>query len=164
MIILIINIVKSRGVTLDKVLYMLTDVAEIHFLEYPKFRRLHEKNYRDNAMERWLAFLEKDISEDTLRELVKMEPAIEKAENKLEYLSSDEEMMSIYLAREKSLHDKANMINSAEQRGLQQGLQQGREARNIELAKSLLDVPDDETISIKTGISIEWIKKFREEV
>ena len=34
-----------------------------------------EKNYKYNAIERWLAFLEKDISEDTLRELVAMEPA-----------------------------------------------------------------------------------------
>lgn len=67
---------------------MLTDVAEIHFLEYPKFRRLTEKNYKDNAIERWLAFLEKDISEETLKELVDMEPAIRKAESKLEHLSS----------------------------------------------------------------------------
>ena len=111
--------------------YMLTDVAEIHFLEYPKFRRLNEKNYKDNAIERWLAFLEKDISEDTLKELVAMEPAIKKAESKLEHLSSDEETMSMYYAREKSLHDQANMIYSAEQR------------KALEIAKSLLDVLDD---------------------
>ena len=62
--------------------YMLTDAAEIHFIEYPKFRKLADKNYKDSAIERWLAFLEKDISEETLRELVDMEPAIKKAENK----------------------------------------------------------------------------------
>ena len=45
-----------------------------------------------------------------------MEPAIKKAESKLEHLSSDEETMSMYYAREKSLHDQANMIYSAEQR------------------------------------------------
>ena len=81
--------------------YMLTDAAEIHFIEYPKFRKLADKNYKDSAIERWLAFLEKDISEETLRELVDMEPAIKKAENKLAFLSSDEETMSIYYAREK---------------------------------------------------------------
>ena len=108
-----------------------------------------KKNYKDNAIERWLAFLEKDISEDTLKELVAMEPAIKKAESKLEYLSSDEETMSMYYAREKSLHDQANMIYSAEQR------------KALEIAKSLLDVLDDETISIKTGISVEQIKAFR---
>ena len=45
-----------------------------------------------------------------------MEPAIEKAENKLEYLSSDEKTMSIYWERERSLHERANMITSAEER------------------------------------------------
>ena len=57
--------------------------------------------------------------------------------------------MSMYYAREKSLHDQANMIYSAEQR------------KALEIAKSLLDVLDDETISIKTGISVEQIKAFR---
>ena len=72
-----------------------------------------------------VVFLEKDIPEDVLRELVKMEPEMQKAEDKLEYLSSDEETMGIYLAREKSLHDQANMVNTAEQRGMEQGIQKG---------------------------------------
>lgn len=144
--------------------YMLTDVAEIHFLEYPKFRRLTEKNYKDNAIGRWLAFLEKDISEETLKELVAMEPAIKKAESKLEYLSSDEETMSIYYAREKSLHDQANMVNSAEQRGREQGIQQGREAEKFNVArKMLLSGMDIETISNITELSIEDIKILKGE-
>ncbi|MGL4761065.1 MAG: Rpn family recombination-promoting nuclease/putative transposase, partial [Sarcina sp.] len=69
--------------------YMLTDVVEIHFLELPKFRKKDDKNYKDSSIERWLAFLEKDIPETTLKELIELEPAIEKAENKLEYLSGD---------------------------------------------------------------------------
>ena len=97
--------------------YMLTDMVEIHFLELPKFRRKKNKNYRDNAIERWLAFLEKDIPEATLKELMDLEPAIEKAEKRIEYLSSDEETMNTYWERERSLHERANMINSAEERG-----------------------------------------------
>lgn len=46
-----------------------------------------------------------------------LEPAIEKAEKRIEYLSSDEETMNTYWERERSLHERANMINSAEQRG-----------------------------------------------
>ena len=97
--------------------YMLTDMVEIHFLELPKFRRKQNKNYKNNAIERWLAFLEKDIPEATLKELMDLEPAIEKAERRIEYLSSDEETMNIYWERERSLHERANLINSAEQRG-----------------------------------------------
>lgn len=36
-----------------------------------------------------LTFLEKDIPEATLKELMDLEPAIEKAEKRIEYLSSD---------------------------------------------------------------------------
>ena len=97
--------------------YMLTDMVEIHFLELPKFRRKQNKNYKNNAIERWLAFLEKDIPEATLKELMDLEPAIEKAERRIEYLSSDEETMNTYWERERSLHERANMINSAEERG-----------------------------------------------
>lgn len=131
--------------------YMLTDMVEIHFIELPKFRRKQNKNYKDNAIERWLAFLEKDIPEATLKELMDLEPAIKKAEKRIEYLSSDEETMNIYWERERSLHERANMINSAERR------------KTIEIAINLLDILDDKTISEKTGLDIEIVKKIREE-
>lgn len=137
--------------------YMLTDVVEIHFLELPKFRKKKEKDYRENDIERWLMFLERDISEATLKELMSMDTAIEKAEQKIEYLSSDEEAMRIYYERERSLHERANMISSAEARGLEKGIEQGK----IEVAKNLLDILDDKTIAAKTGLSIEEVKALR---
>ncbi len=129
--------------------YMLTDVVEIHFLELPKFRKKKDKDYRENAIERWLMFLEKDISETTLKELMSLDTAIEKAEQKIEYLSSDEETMRIYYERERSLHERANMISSAEER------------KAIEIARNLLDVLDNETIALKTGLDIDKINSLR---
>ncbi|MGL4848016.1 MAG: hypothetical protein ACRC28_03680 [Clostridium sp.] len=78
-----------------------------------------------------------------------MDEAIEKAEQKIEYLSSNEEAMRIYYERERSLHERANMINSAERRG------------KLEFAKNLLDVLDDETIALKSGLDLEEIKRLR---
>ena len=141
--------------------YMLTDVVEIHFLELPKFRKKKEKDYRENDIERWLMFLERDISEATLKELMSMDTAIEKAEQKIEYLSSDEEAMRIYYERERSLHERANMISSAEARGLEKGIEKGIEQGKIEVAKNLLDILDDKTIAAKTGLSIEEVKALR---
>ncbi|MEG0153532.1 MAG: Rpn family recombination-promoting nuclease/putative transposase [Niameybacter sp.] len=133
--------------------YLLTDVVEIHFLELPKFRKLQQKDYKENAIERWLAFLEKDTSETTLKELMDMEPAIYKAENKLEYLSSDPKTMDLYWERERSLHERANMINSAEQRG--------REEEKREIARGLKQAGVSiEIISATTGISNEEIKNL----
>ncbi|MFR4998218.1 MAG: Rpn family recombination-promoting nuclease/putative transposase [Clostridium paraputrificum] len=134
--------------------YMLTDVVEIHFLELPKFRKKKDKEYRENAIERWLMFLEKDTPETTLKELMSLDTAIEKAEQKIEYLSSDEETMRIYYERERSLHERANMISSAEERG--------KNDKAIEIAKNLLDVLDNETIAVKTGLSIEEVKELRD--
>ena len=91
-----------------------------------------------------------------------MEPAIQKAESKLEYLSSDEETMSIYYAREKSLHDKANLINSAEQRGREEGKIEGRKEAIQQVAISLLDILDDNIIADKTGLTIEEVKILRQ--
>ena len=59
---------------------MLTDLVEIHFIELPKFRKMQHKNYKDNALQRWLAFLETDISKNMLEELMQMEPAIKMAQ------------------------------------------------------------------------------------
>ncbi|MBD7913554.1 PD-(D/E)XK nuclease family transposase [Clostridium sp. Sa3CUN1] len=100
-------------------------------------------------MERWLMFLEKDISETTLKELMSLDTAIEKAEQKIEYLSSDEETMRIYYDRERSLHERANMISSAEER------------KALEIARNLLDVLDNETIALKTGLDIDKINSLR---
>lgn len=129
--------------------YMLTDIVEIHFLELPKFRKKKNKDYRENDIERWLMFLEKDISETTLKELMSLDAAIEKAEEKIEYLSSDEETMKIYYERERSLYERANMISSAEKRA------------KLEVAKNLLDVLNDEVIAEKTGLDITEIKELR---
>lgn len=129
--------------------YMLTDMVEIHFLEIPKFRNKKNKDYKENNIERWLAFLEKDISEDTLWELISLDSAIKKAEQEIEYLSSDEETMKIYWERERSLHERANMISSAEER------------KSIENAINFLKLGVDiKTVSKGTGISIEKVKEL----
>ena len=98
-------------------------------------------------------FLEKDISETTLKELISLDTAIEKAEQKIEYLSSDEEAMRIYYERERSLHERANMISSAEARGVEKG--------KLEIAKNLLDMKISiEQIVLATGLTEEEINKI----
>ena len=140
---------------------MLTDVVEIHFLELPKFRRKKDKDFRENAIERWLMFLEKDTPETTLQELMSLDKAIEKAEQKIEYLSSDEDSMRIYYERERSLHERANMISSAEARGLEQGVEIGLEQGKIQVAINLLNMNIPlEQIVLATGLSAEEIERL----
>ena len=147
--------------------YLLSDVMEIHFIELPKFRKNTLKNGEEGNKElnRWLSFLQQDISEERLEEIIKMDPAIKMAEEKLEKLSHDPDTIALYRAREDSAHERANLISTGIRRGIeegiQQGIQQGIHQRNIELAINLLDILDDETISQKTGLSVEEVKKLR---
>nr|WP_269205798.1 Rpn family recombination-promoting nuclease/putative transposase [Clostridium botulinum] len=150
--------------------YMLTDLVEIHFIELPKFNKLEEKNLKEDRLQRWLTFFNKDIPNEKLKELMEMDKDIKKAEERLEYLSSDEKTIEIYKAREKSLHERANMINGAKEEGRREGIQQGiQQGRNegiqqvaINTAKNLLMMGmDSETISKVTGLSIEEVKSLK---
>lgn len=133
--------------------YMLTDLVEIHFIELPKFRRFQNKNYKENSLQRWLAFLETDVSKNMLEELMHMEPAIRMAEEKLDFLSSDPHTIELYKARENSAHEKANIYSS--------GKEQGEKETQFKIARALLDILDDEMITLKTGLDIEDVRKLR---
>ena len=64
-----------------------------------------------------MSFLEEDIPDDILKELIEMDSSIKKAEERLEYLSSDPATIELYKKREESEHEKANMISSAKAEG-----------------------------------------------
>lgn len=149
--------------------YMLTDLVEIHFIEVPKFNKMENKNLKGDKLQRWLTFLNKDVPEEKLKELMEMDKDIKRAEKRLEYLSSDKETIEIYKAREKSLHERANMINGArkegEKIGEQRGIQRGIQKRDIELIRNSLENGLTlDLISSITGRSIEEIKEIKKQL
>lgn len=145
--------------------YMLTDLVEIHFIELPKFRNLKNKNYKDEALQRWLAFLEKDISREILEELMEMEPAIKMAEEKLDFLSSDPKMIELYKAREYSAHERANLISTGLERGKVEGKVEGKLEGKLEVAKNLILANVDVSIIMtSTGLTKEQIEKIKAEL
>jgi predicted transposase/invertase (TIGR01784 family) len=50
-----------------------------------------------------------------------------------------------------------NALQTAENKGFNKGIEKGIE----KVAKSLLDVLDDQTIALKTGLSVEYIESLR---
>jgi hypothetical protein len=127
---------------------------EVHFIELPKFRRFDQKDLRRNPLHRWLRFLDKMLTEEELKELIEMDSAIKRAEKKLEYLSSDEETMALYRAREDSLHERANMIYSAKMEGKIEG--KIEDAKNMLLKNLSLDL-----IAEIASLSMEEIKALQ---
>ena len=76
---------------------------------------------------------------------------------------------AVYKRREENKIYKESLLYTAERKGLKKGLkkgleegkkkglEEGKKSAKIEIAKSLLDILDIETISLKTGLTIEEI-------
>ena len=84
-----------------------------------------------------------DIIEDafSLSELAKMQP-----EKRKEYEVSL-----------KHYRDWVNTLDTAEAKGFEKG----KKEEKIDIAKKLLDILDDETISLKTGLTKDEVKELR---
>ena len=131
----------------------LTDVIEMHFIEIPK---LPEESDEKDMLMAWTEFLRNPESEK-VRSLEMSIEEIREAKDELVRLSNDDKQRELYEMRSKILKDKISALNEAERKGIEKGIERGK----LEIAKNLLDVLDDETIAVKTGLSIEVIKKLR---
>ena len=134
----------------------LTDVAEIHFIEIPK---LEEGTDEKDMLVNWVEFL-KDPESEKVRSLEMSIEEIRRAKDELIRMSNDDTQHEIYEMRAKTLKDKISALNEAERKGIEKGKKEGEKSKAIEIAKSLLDVLDIETISLKTGLSIDEIKRL----
>ncbi len=75
--------------------------------------------------------------------------------------------MTVDQIRQKYYEQKGKEIGIEEgiqkgiEKGIEKGIQEGEYKKAIEVARNLLDVLDDETIALKTGLNIDEIKKLR---
>ncbi|MDF2791208.1 MAG: hypothetical protein K0S80_4310 [Neobacillus sp.] len=93
----------------------LTDLLEIHFIEFPKFEEV--KFDLNNPLHCWLLFLKDDVPEHILREVLRMD-VISKAEEKLTMLSADPETRKAYEMRAKALSDERSRLDDAREKGI----------------------------------------------
>jgi len=133
--------------------YMLTDVLEIHFINMVKFRKLKTVDIANNLLERWLTFLDINTPEEKLREVIQMDSAISKANERLNFVTQDKEFLRNYHLREMAMSDWTTGINTA--------IEKGAMRSKIEIAKNLLDegLPM-ELIHKTTGLDFETIKSL----
>ena len=142
----------------------LTDVMELHFIELKKIKDVQHAEEVKTKLEAWLYFINQPDSE-LVQELEKIEVDIKEAKAELIRLSGDRKERQRYEKRRESRLNEISALSYAEEKGIQkgieQGLEQGAKQEKIEIAKNLLDILDDETISLKTGLSIEEVKEIR---
>ena len=130
----------------------LTDTMELHFIEIPKLRKLDNSEEISDMLEAWIAFIQSPASE-VVEKLEMSKKEIKEAKDELLRLSGDDKEREKYERRKESLLEQNSLLANAEKKG------ENRKA--IEIAKNLLDILDDETISKKTGLSLEEIKELR---
>jgi len=155
----------------------LHDMFELHYIELKKFLVLNRPVV--TALDRWSTFLTKahQLDKHALPEHLKQDPAIVKAVSAVDRMFDEEERL-IYEVRMQAIAEVESKIVSALskgferghekglekglEQGIQKGLEQGMEKAKRELAMALLDVLDNATIAIKTGLSEEVIQAWRQ--
>ena len=150
-----------------------SDDIELIFVELPKFKK--ELNELKTITDEWIYFIKNagsleyipnDLdaniknSFDVLNEANLSKDELETQHKRKEFISIQK------LAILKATNDGLNKgleqgIEKGIEQGIEKGMEQGIEKRNIEIAKNLLDILDDATISSKTGLPQEFIKALR---
>jgi predicted transposase/invertase (TIGR01784 family) len=125
---------------------MLTDVLEIHFIDMVKFRRLKSKDITNNTLHRWLTFLNQNTNNNILEEVINMDTAIQKAQEKMIFVTNNKEELRAYQMRMLALSDQVSGLNNAtkkgeergERRGIKKGEVRGRKKGRMELEVEII--------------------------
>ena len=137
--------------------YRLTDLWELHFIEFAKFRQAAYNS--KNSLHRWLKYMDETLSDEQLKELMEMDPLIREAEARMTELSEDEETRLFYEAREKGIRDNLSLMNEARREGLEEGIEKGMEKGIQQVAVNMLRRGMDIALVAElTGLTVEQIK------
>ena len=136
------------------------------YIEIPKFKKTKEE--LSKHLEWWLYYL-RDLNE--LTEIPKEIEGdiIEDAFKRAEFLKLSNQEQHNYHINLKHFRDWVNTLDTAiwkgEQKGIEkgkkEGIKEGEKQAKIEIARNLLDILDIETISLKTGLSVEEIQNLQ---
>jgi predicted transposase/invertase (TIGR01784 family) len=156
--------------------YVLTDAMEIHIIDISKFRRLREVDF-GNQLHRWLTFLDRFASRETLEEVFRMDQSIQKVNERMDFVLQDKESLRRYLMRELELSDitsglklaraEGHAEGHAEGRGegLEEGLGKGLEKGLLLAAKNaLIEGAECSFVAKFTGLDIAVVNKLRAEL
>lgn len=132
----------------------LTDTMELHFIEIPKLRKLDDSEEISDMLEAWVAFIQSPESE-VVEKLEMSKKEIKEAKSQLLKMSVDSKDRYMYEKRKESILEKVSLIESAEQKGIEQG----EYKKAIEIAQNAINNNlDENTIQLITGLSLEEIK------
>ncbi len=136
-----------------------SDDIELVFVELPKFNK--PLNELETIADKWLYFLRSANQLEEVPSSLESIPAINHAFSVAKQSKLTRKELEVLEKREIFIHDSRNAILKARQEGRQEGEAIGAKQRALAIARQLLDVLDIETISQKTGLSVEEIQTLR---
>lgn len=147
-------VLKEKEFLVDYIIY---DI-ELVFVELTKFSK--ELEELESLTDKWIYFLKTARSLDVVPETMGTVPEIKKAFEIANQANLNREELEDLEKREIYIHDQRNAVKRAIRRGKEQGREEGMREAKFEIAKQLLDVLDEETISQKTGLSLEDVQNL----
>lgn len=136
---------------------------------FPEYYLVKVNNFNDIAkdtLDEWIYFLKNEEIKENFKA-----KGLKKAKQELDILKLPEQERVAYEKYQDDLHYQASMVESSYtigvkkgvKQGIEQGMIKGEKQKAIEIAKNLIDVLDNKTIAIKTGLSESDIEIMRQQ-
>ena len=136
---------------------------------FPEYYLVKVNNFNDIAkdtLDEWIYFLKNEEIKENFKA-----KGLKKAKQELDILKLPEQERVAYEKYQDDLHYQASMVESSYtigvkkgvRQGIEQGMIKGEKQKAIEIAKNLIDVLDNKTIAIKTGLSESDIEIMRQQ-
>ncbi len=112
-----------------------------------------------NKFDEWLYLLKNSEIASTATSIV-----MNRIDEQLNVLKMTKEERKTYerFVENQVIHD--TQMETAEAKGRKEGRKEGRKQGILEVAISLLDILDDETIALKTGLAVSEVEELRQQV
>jgi predicted transposase/invertase (TIGR01784 family) len=141
---------------------------EFTFVELPKFTK--ELNDLSSILDKWIYFIQNASDLTLVPEQYKEIEEFKEAFKIVTQTSWNAKELEIYEYMALKEFDEINALRTAEkkgylsgqEKGIEQGIEKGIEQEKLNIAKSLLDILDNKTIALKTGLDIAMIQRLRD--
>jgi predicted transposase/invertase (TIGR01784 family) len=137
-----------------------SDDVELIFVELPKFKL--ELADLKSVQDKWIYFVRNAGSLEYIPDMLASEPGINQAFTFANEAAMSQEELEIQFKRRDFIILQRGSLALAESKGLERGREEGREAEREEIARNLLDILDDATIAVKTGLSAAQVTGLRQ--
>ena len=142
---------------------------ELIFIELPKFNK--QLDELETLTDKWVYFMKNAPSLEVVPQTMETVSEIQQAFAIANETNLNPEELADLEARERYILDQQGILRKGIEEGLAQGREEGREEglalgmreKALEIARQLLNVLDNQTISQTTGLSVEDIQNLREE-